>query len=73
MFQVLIESLVDCGAQVRWCACNIHSTQNDVAAALAEAGQILMVIHIKVYLGVCACVCVWGGGCVCVSVNLCLF
>ncbi len=37
--QVLIETLVECGAQVRWCACNIHSTQNEVAAALAEAGK----------------------------------
>lgn len=35
---VLIETLVICGAQVRWCACNIHSTQNEVAAALADAG-----------------------------------
>ena len=26
------------GASVRWCACNIYSTQNEVAAALAEAG-----------------------------------
>ena len=24
--------------QVRWAACNIYSTQNEVAAALAEAG-----------------------------------
>ncbi|XP_019633610.1 PREDICTED: adenosylhomocysteinase 2-like isoform X2 [Branchiostoma belcheri] len=35
---VLIETLVACGASVRWCACNIYSTQNEVAAALAEAG-----------------------------------
>jgi len=34
---VLIESLVELGAKVRWCACNIFSTQNEVAAALAEA------------------------------------
>ena len=37
--QVLIETLAECGAEVRWCACNIHSTQNEVAAALAEAGM----------------------------------
>ena len=37
--QVLIETLAECGAQVRWCSCNIHSTQNEVAAALAEAGE----------------------------------
>ena len=35
---VLIETLVALGAQVRWAACNIYSTQNEVAAALAEAG-----------------------------------
>lgn len=35
---VLIETLVQLGASVRWAACNIFSTQNAVAAALAEAG-----------------------------------
>lgn len=35
---VLIETLAALGAEVRWCACNIYSTQNEVAAALAEAG-----------------------------------
>ncbi|XP_018899150.2 adenosylhomocysteinase-like 1 isoform X2 [Bemisia tabaci] len=35
---VLIETLIVLGAQVRWSACNIYSTQNEVAAALAEAG-----------------------------------
>ncbi|KAH8330532.1 hypothetical protein KR067_004679, partial [Drosophila pandora] len=35
---VLIETLVQLGATVRWAACNIYSTQNAVAAALAEAG-----------------------------------
>merc|ERR1712062_398055 len=35
---VLIETLVALGAQVRWAACNIYSTQNEVAAALAEKG-----------------------------------
>ncbi|KAL7645707.1 UNVERIFIED_CONTAM: hypothetical protein RMT77_002584 [Armadillidium vulgare] len=34
---VLIETLVELGASVRWSACNIFSTQNEVAAALAEA------------------------------------
>uniref|UniRef100_A0A3B4U146 Adenosylhomocysteinase-like 1 n=1 Tax=Seriola dumerili TaxID=41447 RepID=A0A3B4U146_SERDU len=33
---VLIETLVALGAQCRWTACNIYSTQNEVAAALAE-------------------------------------
>uniref|UniRef100_A0A914WAJ4 Adenosylhomocysteinase n=2 Tax=Plectus sambesii TaxID=2011161 RepID=A0A914WAJ4_9BILA len=35
---VLIESLVELGAAVRWSACNIYSTQNEVAAALADSG-----------------------------------
>lgn len=34
---VLIETLIDLGAQVRWAACNVFSTQNEVAAAVAEA------------------------------------
>ena len=32
---VLIETLVDLGAQVRWASCNIFSTQDDAAAAVA--------------------------------------
>ncbi|XP_023657417.1 S-adenosylhomocysteine hydrolase-like protein 1 isoform X2 [Paramormyrops kingsleyae] len=35
---VLMETLSALGAQCRWAACNIYSTQNEVAAALAEAG-----------------------------------
>ena len=35
---VLIETLVHLGAEVRWCSCNIYSTQDHAAAALAEAG-----------------------------------
>lgn len=35
---VLVETLIALGAQVRWSACNIYSTQNEVAAALAENG-----------------------------------
>ncbi|XP_024911711.1 S-adenosylhomocysteine hydrolase-like protein 1 isoform X2 [Cynoglossus semilaevis] len=35
---VLIETLCSLGAQCRWAACNIFSTQNTVAAALAEGG-----------------------------------
>lgn len=37
--QVLIETLVALGAQCRWTACNIYSTQNEVAAALSEIGE----------------------------------
>ncbi len=35
---VLIETLRDLGANVRWCSCNIFSTQNDAAAAIAASG-----------------------------------
>jgi adenosylhomocysteinase len=35
---VLIETLVLLGAQVRWSSCNIFSTQNHAAAAIAKAG-----------------------------------
>ncbi len=35
---VLIETLVALGADVRWCSCNIYSTQDHAAAAIAKAG-----------------------------------
>jgi adenosylhomocysteinase len=35
---VLIETLVDLGAEVRWSSCNIFSTQDHAAAAVAQAG-----------------------------------
>tara|TARA_Y100001970_G_C14253277_1_gene873372 strand:- start:3138 stop:4487 length:1350 start_codon:yes stop_codon:yes gene_type:complete len=35
---VLIETLVDLGAEVRWSSCNIFSTQDEAAAAIAKAG-----------------------------------
>ena len=35
---VLIETLVQLGAQVRWSSCNIYSTQDEAAAAIAKAG-----------------------------------
>src|SRR5215213_1286118 len=35
---VLIETLVALGADIRWCSCNIFSTQDHAAAAIAEAG-----------------------------------
>lgn len=34
---VLIETLQKLGATVRWCSCNIFSTQDHAAAAIAEA------------------------------------
>ncbi len=35
---VLIETMVDLGANVRWASCNIFSTQDHAAAAIAAAG-----------------------------------
>ncbi len=35
---VLIETLADLGASVRWASCNIYSTQDHAAAAIAESG-----------------------------------
>lgn len=34
---VLIETLAEMGAEVRWCSCNIYSTQDHAAAAIAKA------------------------------------
>lgn len=33
---VLIETLIDLGAKVRWASCNIYSTQDEAAAAIAQ-------------------------------------
>ncbi len=35
---ILIETLVELGADVRWCSCNVFSTQDHAAAAIAKAG-----------------------------------
>ena len=35
---VLIETLADLGADIRWCSCNIFSTQDHAAAAIAQTG-----------------------------------
>lgn len=35
---VLIRTLTALGAEVRWCSCNIYSTQNHAAAAIADQG-----------------------------------
>merc|ERR1712195_52634 len=36
---VLIETLKACGGDMRWCSCNIFSTQDHAAAAIAETGS----------------------------------
>ena len=35
---VLIETLTELGADVRWASCNIYSTQDHAAAAIAKIG-----------------------------------
>ena len=35
---VLIDTLIDLGAEVRWSSCNIYSTQDHAAAAIAKNG-----------------------------------
>ncbi|NPV02405.1 MAG: adenosylhomocysteinase [Brevinematales bacterium] len=35
---VLIETLAELGADIRWCSCNIFSTQDHAAAAIAKSG-----------------------------------
>ena len=35
---VLIETLIELGADVRWASCNIYSTQDHAAAAMVERG-----------------------------------
>ena len=45
---VLIETLVALGAEVRWSSCNIFSTQDQAAAAMAKAG--IPVFAWKVYM-----------------------
>ncbi len=37
---VLIETLTELGADVRWCSCNIFSTQDHAAAAIAATGGV---------------------------------
>lgn len=41
---VLIETLKDLGAEVRWASCNIYSTQNHAAAAIAAGGTSVFAI-----------------------------
>ena len=36
---VLIETLLELGAEVRWASCNIFSTQDHAAAAIAARGH----------------------------------
>src|SRR3546814_6021415 len=42
---VLIETLVALGAEVRWASCNIFSTQDHAAAAIAAAGTPVFAVN----------------------------
>ena len=44
---VLIETLVDLGADVRWASCNIFSTQDHAAAAIAAGGTPVFAIKVS--------------------------
>jgi adenosylhomocysteinase len=39
---VLIETLQALGARLRWCSCNIFSTQDHAAAAIAKANTAIV-------------------------------
>ena len=61
----LIETLVALGAEVRWASCNIYSTQDHAAAAIADAG-IPVFAHkgetLKEYWGFADRILDWGNG-----------
>jgi len=62
---VLIETLVDLGAEVRWASCNIYSTQDHAAAAIAAAG-VPVFAHkgetLEEYWDFCDRILDWGNG-----------
>jgi adenosylhomocysteinase len=49
---VLIETLVALGAEVRWASCNIYSTQDHAAAAIAEGGTPVFALKEKVSMNI---------------------
>lgn len=50
-----METLGALGAQCRWAACNIYSTLNEVAAALAESGRNFTLFVLSVFKKICYC------------------
>ena len=44
---VLIETLIDLGASVRWSSCNIYSTQDQAAAAVAKNKFLFLLGKVK--------------------------
>src|SRR6185312_9903374 len=62
---VLIETLVELGADVRWVSCNIYSTQDHAAAAIAAAGVPVFAVKgetLKDYWDYTAKLFEWHGG-----------
>ena len=62
---VLIETLVALGAEVRWASCNIFSTQDHAAAAIAAAGIPVFAIKgetLEEYWDYCDRILDWGNG-----------
>ena len=58
---ILIETLVALGAQVRWASCNIFSTQDHAAAAIAAAGKAAVDVVGGVAKGLSSAIPVVGG------------
>ena len=55
---VLIETLTALGAEVRWCSCNIFSTQDHAAAAIARDSAAVFAWKVPILLPVsyiCSC------------------
>ncbi|MEM7427845.1 MAG: adenosylhomocysteinase [Pseudomonadota bacterium] len=62
---VLIETLVALGAEVRWASCNIFSTQDHAAAAIAKAGIPVFAVKgetLEEYWDYCDRILDWGNG-----------
>ncbi|MCP1337230.1 adenosylhomocysteinase [Futiania mangrovi] len=62
---VLIETLVALGAEVRWASCNIFSTQDHAAAAIAAAGIPVFAVKgetLQEYWDYCDRILDWGNG-----------
>ena len=49
---VLIETLVDLGAEVKWASCNIFSTQDHAAAAIADQGISVFAKKVKLSMNI---------------------
>ena len=62
---VLIETLKDLGADVQWSSCNIFSTQDHAAAAIAATGVPVSMFLIRVPRGVASGNEAWEEGLVC--------